>query len=253
MQKKNKFFPIFDNKFDLIATLNDEQLCLVIRSIGLYLKGIEAEIEDLHTRSVYELLINDLMLYDSKCEQVRERAAKRRAKKENSETDGDISAAEMISDADEVTVSDKSENPGDSEKSEYSGEIAQVVEHLNRTAGTHYRAATPKTRKCIRARLREGFTVEDFRMVISKMVRVWTGTEFEKYIRPETLFGTKFESYLNRTDKTDSELCAEADLHRRYDGLMEWAERKEREENDSAGIYQGHDGHIGELSDRSQI
>ena len=90
-------------------------------------------------------------------------------------------------------------------------------------------------------------------MVISKMVRVWTGTEFEKYIRPETLFGTKFESYLNRMDKTDSELCAEADLHRRYDGLMEWAERKEREENDSAGIYRGHDGHIGELSDRSQI
>ena len=50
----------------------------------------------------------------------------------------------------------------------------------------------------INARLKEGFTVEDFKTVIDKKVDEWKGTELEQYLRPDTLFGTKFESYLNQ-------------------------------------------------------
>ena len=72
-----------------------------------------------------------------------------------------------------------------------------IVEHLNQQAGTHYKPSSKKTQTCIHARLNEGFTLDDFKTVIDKMCAKWKGTEMEQYLRPETLFGTKFEGYLN--------------------------------------------------------
>jgi uncharacterized phage protein (TIGR02220 family) len=72
-----------------------------------------------------------------------------------------------------------------------------IVEYLNQKAGTHYKHTTQKTRTCIHARLSEGFTLDDFKTVINKKVDEWKGTSMEQYLRPETLFGTKFEGYLN--------------------------------------------------------
>ena len=46
--------------------------------------------------------------------------------------------------------------------------------------------------------MNEKYTVEDFYSVIDKKTAEWLNTEQEKYLRPETLFGTKFESYLNQ-------------------------------------------------------
>lgn len=74
---------------------------------------------------------------------------------------------------------------------------SSIVSYLNQKAGTNYQAATKKTRACIHARLAEGFTIDDFKAVIDKKCAEWIGGEFEKYLRPETLFGTKFEGYLN--------------------------------------------------------
>ena len=75
--------------------------------------------------------------------------------------------------------------------------FAEVVSYLNERAGTSYRAASKKTQTCIHARIKEGFLIDDFKAVIDKKCMEWIGTEYEKYLRPETLFGTKFESYLN--------------------------------------------------------
>lgn len=72
-----------------------------------------------------------------------------------------------------------------------------IVEYLNEKAGTHYRPASKSTQGHIKARLAEGYTVEDFKTVIDKKVKEWKETPFEKYLRPETLFGSKFEGYLN--------------------------------------------------------
>lgn len=72
-----------------------------------------------------------------------------------------------------------------------------IVDYLNQKAGTKYKATSKKTQTCIHARLEEGFTEDDFIVVIDKKCADWLGTEWEKFLRPETLFGTKFESYLN--------------------------------------------------------
>lgn len=74
----------------------------------------------------------------------------------------------------------------------------EVVNHLNLRAGTHYRAATASTRKLVKARIKEGFTVDEFKTVIDKKCAEWgNNPEMVQYLRPETLFGNKFESYLN--------------------------------------------------------
>lgn len=75
--------------------------------------------------------------------------------------------------------------------------VTEILDYLNMRAGTKYRADTRKTQDLIKARLKEGFSVQDFRTVIEKKCVEWVGTEWEKFLRPETLFGTKFESYLN--------------------------------------------------------
>lgn len=77
--------------------------------------------------------------------------------------------------------------------------VEDIVAYLNEKVqpARPYRATTKATQKHINARLSEGYTLDDFKVVIDKKVDDWKGTEMEKYLRPETLFGTKFESYLN--------------------------------------------------------
>lgn len=81
--------------------------------------------------------------------------------------------------------------------SEESNKVAEVVQALNEETGSHYRPTSKATMRHILARLREGFTVDECKEVIRKKSEEWGGTEMAKYLRPETLFGSKFEGYLN--------------------------------------------------------
>lgn len=77
--------------------------------------------------------------------------------------------------------------------------FVQIVSYLNVQAKTSYRPATKKTKQLIAARWKEGFTLEDFKRVVDNKVAEWLNdSKMNQYLRPETLFGTKFESYLNQ-------------------------------------------------------
>lgn len=74
-----------------------------------------------------------------------------------------------------------------------------IVDYLNEKCGTKYKASSKRTQSLINARTKEGFTLEDFKQVIDKKAAEWLNdTRMSQYLRPETLFGTKFESYLNQ-------------------------------------------------------
>lgn len=80
--------------------------------------------------------------------------------------------------------------------------VSQIVSFLNEQTGKSYKASSKKTRTLIHARMIEGFTLEDFRTVIAKKCADWLNDDkMDQYLRPETLFGTKFESYLNEKPK----------------------------------------------------
>ncbi|EHU5358217.1 conserved phage C-terminal domain-containing protein [Listeria monocytogenes] len=74
-----------------------------------------------------------------------------------------------------------------------------VIDFLNENAETNYRHTTQVTQTLIRARLKDGFTFEDFKKVIIIKCKDWKNdSAMSQYLRPGTLFGTKFESYLNQ-------------------------------------------------------
>lgn len=77
----------------------------------------------------------------------------------------------------------------------------EIVDYLNKKADKNYRHTTKKTRSLIKARWDEGFRLDDFKKVIDIKTAEWKGTKMDKYLRPETLFGTKFEGYLNQNNR----------------------------------------------------
>jgi uncharacterized phage protein (TIGR02220 family) len=73
-----------------------------------------------------------------------------------------------------------------------------IIGYLNDKARTKYSSKSKSNRKYIEARLKEGYSADDFKKIIDKKCREWMGTDMVKYLRPETLFCDKhFESYLN--------------------------------------------------------
>lgn len=76
----------------------------------------------------------------------------------------------------------------------------EIVDFLNTHSGKKYRHTTAPTQRLIKARFNDGFTLEDFKTVIRGRCAKWKGTHLAEYMRPETLFGTKFEGYLNDTE-----------------------------------------------------
>ena len=81
-------------------------------------------------------------------------------------------------------------------------EIKDIVEYFNNKIGTAYRPTGKQIQKFISARVSDGFSVEDFKKVIDVKSAEWKHSDMKKYLRPETLFGTKFESYLNQKEIT---------------------------------------------------
>jgi uncharacterized phage protein (TIGR02220 family) len=115
-----------------------------------------------------------------------------------------MDANAMQTDARKGNIKEKKGNIKEKDNIPYS----EIIDYLNAAAGTKYKASGKKTQSLIAARWNEKFGVEDFKQVIDKKVAdannpndLFNG----KYLRPETLFGTKFESYLNQLGGAPSE------------------------------------------------
>lgn len=74
----------------------------------------------------------------------------------------------------------------------------EIIEYLNMKTGSKFKPTTKPYVQAIRSRLKEGYTVDDFKTVIDKKCREWKGTKLEKYLTPKTLFApSHFDTYLN--------------------------------------------------------
>lgn len=107
----------------------------------------------------------------------------------------------------EYEINNKKENDNDNDNEEslyesYNESLnipyKEIIDYLNNKTGSNYRYSTKKTKDLIKARFNEDFTLTDFKIVIDKKSVEWMNTDMQQYLRPETLFGTKFESYLNQ-------------------------------------------------------
>ena len=98
----------------------------------------------------------------------------------------------------------ENENENENVNDKYIILVEQVINYMNELAGTSFKTTTKKTQTAIKARLKEGFTVDELKDVVYSKYHEWfekpikfqNGVMSDKYYRPDTLFGTKFESYL---------------------------------------------------------
>ena len=77
--------------------------------------------------------------------------------------------------------------------------IKEIIDDLNNTLNTSYKTTSSKTQQLIKARLSEGYTLENFKTVHRTKHKEWKDDpKMNKFRRPETLYSNKFESYLNQ-------------------------------------------------------
>ena len=75
--------------------------------------------------------------------------------------------------------------------------IRDTIDYLNSIAGTQYSHDNEEAIDLIFILMDRGFTLDDFKLVIDKKWKHWKGTKYQSFVRPSTLFGNKFENYLN--------------------------------------------------------
>ena len=103
---------------------------------------------------------------------------------------------------------------------------SRVIDYLNKKTSKNFKSTTKKTQKFIQARLNDGFIYEDFVRVIDIKSKEWLNNkEMEQYLRPETLFGNKFEGYLNQNSQKKETQTEEKD------DISEYIEMSRRYEN----------------------
>ncbi|MFD3085431.1 conserved phage C-terminal domain-containing protein, partial [Streptococcus agalactiae] len=77
------------------------------------------------------------------------------------------------------------------------------IAYLNQKTNSNYKFVDSNI-NLVKARMKEKYTLEDFKIVIDKKVNEWAGSDMAKYLRPSTLFNaTKFESYLNQPETSN--------------------------------------------------
>lgn len=100
-----------------------------------------------------------------------------------------------------MSGSEKNSDPEPEKEKSKKIPYEKIIDYLNRKTNSHYRPTSKATRRLIKARYNEGFTDIDFKTVIDKKCAEWLQDgNMVQYLRPETLFGTKFEAYLNQPD-----------------------------------------------------
>ena len=108
----------------------------------------------------------------------------------------------------------------------------EIIEYLNMKTGSKFKPTTKPYVQAIRSRLKEGYTVDDFKTVIDKKCREWKGTKLEKYLTPKTLFApSHFDTYLN-----SNEMAAMTDTERKVAELNALIDAVERGTDETRNI-----------------
>ena len=146
--------------------------------------------------SVKNRLDEDLAKYQAQVE--RAKTISKRSRTKSDEVEG-----VNVNDNVNVNVLDKS-NINKVSKDTMSSKLAdaclEIIDYLNLKTNKNFKPNAKATQDFIKARLKDGYSIDDFKKVIDNKCEQWLGTEQQQYLRPETLFAAShFESYLNET------------------------------------------------------
>jgi len=188
MAKDKKSFVAYCDWLESFEELTDEEAGRLAKHLFRYVNDLNPEAPDKITKMCFipikQSLKRDLVKYEERAERARLNGAKG-GRPKTQKTQSVISEPKKP-DSVNVSVNDNVN-------------VNVIVSYLNSRVGSSFKASTDKTKRMINARLNEGFTVEDFKKVIETKAEEWENDpKFCKFLRPETLFSNKFESYLNQ-------------------------------------------------------
>lgn len=201
-RRREPIFPLFEEVRRVTSSLSDEQMGKVIRyALNRYYDGESgAEEPDALTKLAATMLLDQAYRYDSFRDQQRKNALKAR-------DDGEPSAAKVSQvqpKSAECSQSQPSDPPSPSPNPIKNIMCSKAVELLNALSGGSFRSDTKATQRVISAREKEGYSLADIELVIRHQCSLWGNDEkMRKYLRPETLFGSKFEAYLSDARRSE--------------------------------------------------
>ena len=201
----------------MIAKLPDEVAGQLIKIICGYAINGEVIDTDPTVSAIFEsirpILDRDHEKYQKKVERMNELNAKRSETKSTRNRDEVVTKSKRsrddivgdnVNDNDNVNVLSKDNNIYNVGKPDFESEIKQIVDYLNAKSQSNFKPKTDTTRKSIIARLKEGYTVDDFKRVIDAKVKDWSDSSMREYLRPQTLFRpANFEAYLNEANRPE--------------------------------------------------
>ena len=214
--KKPKYFNCYFDNEVLLDHLSDEQAGKLWKSLFAFVNRDEQHaLSDPVVALAYEVMAQqikrDFAKYDEKCEKNKKNRA---IANERQRTSTNVNDRDQEEEKEEEKEEDKKENKNKDKKEDKEKEntkqavgqnptssvsfVKNVIDYLNERISAHYKSDSKSTVRLINARVREGFTLNDFKKVIDNRIDVWgKDKHMQQYLRPETLFSNKFESYLN--------------------------------------------------------
>ena len=227
---------IYDSWKEMIVSLPDEMAGELIKMILTY--GIDGEqypTENLALAAMFNMiskkLDEDKAKYDAQVERARNNSKRSHAEvgtksvRSQSDIKGDtvtVTVTESVTDTDIVNGTESVKETKDNMS------VSEIIDYLNHKLGTKYKKGKTTT-SMIKARLDEGYTVDDFKTVIDKKVKAWANDpKMSQYLRPETLFRpSHFESYLNEIETVGSRSSPKSDMTaEKYAKIHNYTERK---------------------------
>lgn len=200
-------FILYTAQKAMIDKLTDEQAGKLIKAIFSYVENNEENPEldfalDLVFTSFKISLDKDKKKYEETCEARARAGSKGGKQKVANQAKGSKSKQNKQKVANQADYEYEYDSSYEEEKkikkeNDFSFIASEIIDFLNTQSGCSYKANTKATQDHIRARLKEGYTVDDFKKVIASKATEWgNNPKMRQYIRPNTLFAGKFESYL---------------------------------------------------------
>ena len=189
MSKDKKSFILYLDQQELFNKLPDEIAGKLIKHIFSYVNCENPEANDLLLDIAFspikQSLKRDLSKWQTHIQQRVEAGKKSAAKRANDKQ------------RKSTTVKTRSTNPTDSVNVSVSDSVSEVISYLNMVINSKYKTSTKSHIENISARLNDGHSVNDLKLVIDSKSREWLNTDMAQYLRPSTLFqASKFQGYL---------------------------------------------------------
>lgn len=188
-RKRIPIFPLFEDVRRVTASLSHEQFGQAVRyAMGTYYGEPELEKPEALVEFAATVLLEQAARYDNFRDQQRGNAKQRKAECSQVQPKAAKNSEVQPSDPPSPIPSPSPSN----------NMCLSAIRLLNDLSGSSFQETTKATQKLIRARENEGYTQEDFEAVIRHQCKLWgQDTKMQKYLRPQTLFGSKFEAYLS--------------------------------------------------------